>query len=82
MSSHVHAGAQSLRVAGIGEATTAVCLAVIAARLCSRDVPDISDAPISDVHTTDPRGLTLNTLAAEEAEADAKRLPEAYARAA
>ena len=46
MSSHVHTSAQSLPAAGIGGAITVVCLADIAARLCSRDPLDTSDIPI------------------------------------
>ena len=55
MSSHVHTGAQSLPPAGIGEAATVVCLADIAARLCGRDLSDISDVPISSGRGTSPR---------------------------
>ena len=47
MLSHDHTDAQSLPPAGIGEATTVVCLADIAARLCGRDLSDASDIPIS-----------------------------------
>ena len=78
MSSHVHTGAQSLPPAGIGEATTVVCLADIAARLCSRDPPDTSDTPISSGQGTSPRpawrraprtkaALVAKVLAIEEA---------------
>jgi hypothetical protein len=47
--------AQSLPPAGIGEATTVVRLADIAARLCNRDPSDTSHTPVPSEHGTSPR---------------------------
>jgi hypothetical protein len=78
MSSHVHTGAHPLPAAGIGGATTVVCLADIAARLCGRDLSDASDMPISSGYGTGPRpvwrraprtkaALAIRVLAIEKA---------------
>ena len=78
MSSHVPTGAQSLPSAGIGKATDMVCIADIAARLCGRDLLDVSDVPIPSGQGTSPRpawrraprtkaALALKILAVEKA---------------